>query len=124
MRRSLIGVLASGLLATCISAQRYYPVGALSSDTKMDTIRSDWYSRELEFLHEPSLWRESRRPEETVYRFLWLRAFHPPICVCLAIDSGSASITSKRVRFTARENPADRYEPEPHGLRENKLTYS
>jgi hypothetical protein len=105
MRRSLIGALASGLLTICMSAQRYYPVGALSSDTKMDTIRSDWYSQELRFLHEPSLWRESRRPKKTVYRFLWLRAFHPPICVCLAIHSDSASITFKEGAFHGAGEP-------------------
>jgi hypothetical protein len=105
MRKSLIGFLASALLANCISAQQYFPVGALSSDTKMDKIRSDWYSEELGFLHEPSLWRESRRHDETVYRFLWLRAFHAPVCVRLAIHSGPASITFKEGKFHGAGEP-------------------
>ena len=105
MQKSLIGLLASALLTTCISAQQYFPVGALSSDTKMDTIRSDWYSQELKFLHEPSLWPESRRAHETMYRFLWLRAFNAPICVCLIIHSDSASIIFKEGAFHGAGEP-------------------
>ena len=71
----------------------------------MDEISSDWYSQELRFLHEPPLWRESRRPDETVYRFLWLRAFHAPVCVCLNIHSGSASITFKQGKFHGAGKP-------------------
>jgi hypothetical protein len=96
MLKSLIGFLASTLMATCISAQQYFPPGALSLDAKMDTIRSDWYSQELRFLHEPSLWRDSRRSGDTAYRFLWLRAFHAPVCVCFTIHSGSASLIFKK----------------------------
>ena len=71
----------------------------------MDEISSDWYSQELRFLHEPPLWRESRRPNETVYRFLWLRAFHAPVCVCLNIHSDAASITFKESRFHGAGEP-------------------
>ena len=65
----------------------------------MDEIRSDLYSEELKIFHEPSVWQESRRPHNAVYRFLWLRAFHPPLCVRLDLRSDSALITSKEGQF-------------------------
>lgn len=88
-----------------MSAQRFFPVGALSTDRKMDEIRSDWYSEELTVLHEPSLWQESHRSHDTVYRFLWLRAFHPPLCVRLNIGSHMTSVTSKEGRFHGAAEP-------------------
>lgn len=105
MQKSLIVFLASTLMATCISAQQYFPHGALSSDTKMDRIRYDWYSQELRWLHEPSLWQHIQGSDETVYRFLWLRAFHAPACVSLTIHSGSASITFKEGAFHGAAQP-------------------
>jgi hypothetical protein len=82
-----------------MSAQQFFPVGALSSDRKIDEIRADLYSEELKVLHEPSVWQESRRSHDTVYRFVWLRAFHSPLCVRLEIRSDTASITSKEGQF-------------------------
>lgn len=99
MQKSFIALLAGPVLAARIFAQQYFPVGALSSDTKMAEIRSDWYSQELRFLHEPPLWRESHRPDEVVYRFLWLRAFHAPISVRLEIHGGNSSVTVKEGKF-------------------------
>jgi hypothetical protein len=99
MQNRLIGLLVSVLPATSISAQRAFPNGALSSNERWDEIRSDWYSEELRVLQEPSLWREARRADETVYRFLWLRAFHAPLCVCLRIHGGSAAITFKEGKY-------------------------
>lgn len=99
MLRFLVGLLSGALLAACMSAQQFFPIGALSSDKKMDQIRSDWYSEELKFLHEPSVWQESRRSHDTVYRFVWLRAFHPPLCVRLDLRSHPASIISKEGQF-------------------------
>lgn len=105
MQKLLIVFLASTLMATCISAQQYFPQGALSSDTKMDSIRSDWYSQELRWLHERPLWRNGQRSNETVYRFLWLGAFHPPISVCLTVHGGSASVAFKEGAFHGAGEP-------------------
>lgn len=70
----------------------------------MDEFRSEWYSQELSSLGEPSLLGESRS-HNVVYRFLWLRAFHGPVCVCLKIHDNSGSITFKEGRFHGAGEP-------------------
>lgn len=102
----LLNILLSlALLAGYMSAEQFFPVGALSTDRKMDEIRSDWYSEELKALHEPSVWQVSHRSHDAVYRFLWLRAFHPPLCVRLDIGDHTASITFKEGRFHGAGEP-------------------
>jgi hypothetical protein len=105
MQKLLVALLSSALLTTCMSAQQFFPIGALSINRKMDEIRSDWYSEELNVLHEPSIWQGSHRSHDTIYRFLWLRAFHPPLCVRLDIGSRTASITSKEGRYHGAGEP-------------------
>lgn len=47
---------------------------------------TDWYSKQLKALDEPSLWALSRSDSRAMaYRFLWLRSFHHPISVRLII---------------------------------------
>ena len=74
------------LVPATLYAQQYFPPGTLSRDGE--------YSRVLKALHEPSLWELSQRdPHAEVYRFFYLRSFHHPISVRLAVrPSGSGWI--------------------------------
>jgi hypothetical protein len=74
------------LVPAALFAQQYFPPGTLARDGE--------YSRFLKALHEPSLWELSQRdPHAEVYRFFWLRPFHHPISVRLAVrTSGSGWI--------------------------------
>jgi hypothetical protein len=62
---------------------KYFPDGVLSAVKRSDQFRSDWYSRQLQALKEPSLWELSKSKEEKSesYRFLWLRTFHHPVAI-------------------------------------------
>jgi hypothetical protein len=59
--------------------------------------QASWYSRQLKALDEPSLWQISQEKKNAViYRFLWLRTFHHPVAVRVAITpDGAATIFIK-----------------------------
>jgi len=61
-----------------VSDAAYYPSGAFDKVGRNDRFVSEWYSKHLSAMGEPSLQCVSRYP---VYRFLWLRTFHDPIAV-------------------------------------------
>lgn len=81
-----LGVLL--LSAVIGSAGEYFPV---------EVPGSDWYSKHLAAMREPSLWDLSRQDfGAEVYRFLWLRSFHHPISVRLTVrKDGTGLLTSK-----------------------------
>jgi hypothetical protein len=70
-------------VGVALGQTRYFPDGVLSADKRSDQFRSDWYSKQLEALREPSLWElsNSKGEERESYRFLWLRTFHHPVAV-------------------------------------------
>lgn len=61
-----------------VSDADYFASGAFSKKPRNDRFVSEWYSKHLSAMREPSLQCVSRCP---VYRFLWLRTFHRPIAV-------------------------------------------
>ena len=63
---------------TGVSNTAYFASGAFSDVPRNDRFVSEWYSKFLSTMGEPSLQCVSRYP---VYRFLWLRTFHRPIAV-------------------------------------------
>ena len=79
------------------SAGEYFPTGVLGDSPSQHLFRSDWYSKHLTAMLEPSLWDASRHDSAAeVYRFLWLRAFHHPISVRLTVrKDGTGLLTSK-----------------------------
>lgn len=80
--------------------QQYFPAGTLDD-------KSNWYPAHLKALHEPSLWELSQKdPHAEVYRFLWLRTFHHPISIRLAVrPDGSGRV------FAHSTNGKSGYEP-------------
>lgn len=84
-----------GLAAAPLSAQ-YFPAGVLGSTLSEDEFRTNWYSRNIKALHEPSLWEVSRQnPKAEVYRFLYVRTFDHPISIRLVVrKSGSGWINT------------------------------
>jgi hypothetical protein len=69
----------------------YFPPGSLDSNgTWRDSFHSDWYSKHLKAMDEPSLSDANGAPE-FAYRFLWLRSFHHPISVRIQ-RSGASTI--------------------------------
>jgi hypothetical protein len=66
----------------------YFPKGALADNL------ARWYSRELTIMGEPPLWSPDTpgQSKHEVYRFLWLRSFHPHVAIRAEKDSDGARI--------------------------------
>jgi hypothetical protein len=58
----------------------YFPTGVFSPDQRLDEISARSYSHRLAMFHEPSLDSLMDKDAE-VYRFLWLRSFHPAVVI-------------------------------------------
>jgi hypothetical protein len=82
--------------STCVLAQTaYFPKGAFD-DSATDQYMGDYYSGHLRNLDEPSLLRLSADAGMESYRFLWLRAFDPPIVIRLDVKAdGTGTVTAK-----------------------------
>jgi hypothetical protein len=88
------------VISLCGSAGRaqhqYFPPGALDSFPRSNQFLSDWYSKQLKALDEPSLWSLSKTQKEQAYRFLWLRTFHRPVAVRIEVNAdGTSRLTTK-----------------------------
>ncbi len=94
--RTLALLLLLGALSTAFAQDPYFPQGVLGDNPKDDSFRSDWYSKHLKALQEPSLFQESKRSSAESYRLVWLRTFHHPVVVRVDVHAnGSAELTAK-----------------------------
>ena len=78
---------------------QYFPDKVLHEIQALHDFKANWYSSHLESMNEASFFdlRQDRKIHS--YRFLWLRSFHKPICVCTEIISdGSAWLVSKMTK--------------------------
>src|ERR1017187_7041429 len=93
-------------IAAALGQEPYFPQGALEDNPQGDSFRSNWYSRHLKALGEPSLFQMAKNSKAESYRFVWLRTFHHPVIVRVDINAdGSAELTTKV------SNGAGGYEP-------------
>jgi hypothetical protein len=83
---------------------RFFPPGALSADRWRDDFLHRWYARELAALGEPPLYTRAGEAGAHVYRFLWLRSFHPSIVVRLEVHpDGRGTIVFRERGFQGRD---------------------
>ena len=59
---------------------------------KVDKFEYSWYSKALIALKEPSLYELSNNKKNRVYRFLYIRSFHPPISFRLEINKDNSGV--------------------------------
>lgn len=86
------------VLIACPAArgQAYFPPGVFETKADPTHFTEKWYSGELECMKEPSLWEWSKTQKSEVYRFLYLRTFHPQISIRLNANSdGTGTVTIK-----------------------------
>ena len=90
------------LLAIAITAftlpcpSQFFPKSSLDSNSRVDSFKAQWYSKQLEALREPSLFALAKDREAESYRFLWLRTFHHPVAVRLdRLQDGSWVLVTK-----------------------------
>ena len=85
-----------GLAMTLTAQTKFFPPGALSERKDLNQFVSDWYSKQLQGLEEPSLWELSKTQGSQSYRFLWLRTFHHPVAIRVDINAdGTSRLTTK-----------------------------
>ena len=95
-----------GVLGVAFAQEVYFPNGVLEDSAQGDSFRSNWYSKHLKALDEPSLFRKSKGSSAESYRFVWLRTFDHPVVVRVDIQAdGGAALTTKV------SNGAGGYEP-------------
>ena len=88
--------MSFGLAMTLTAQTKFFPPGALSERKDLDQFVSDWYTKQLQALEEPSPWELSKTPGTQAYRFLWLRTFHHPVAIRLEINAdGTSRLTTK-----------------------------
>lgn len=80
----------------------YFPLHAFSKDARNDRFVSEWYSKQLSAMGEPTLQCVSHYP---IYRFLWLRTFHRPIAVRVEERAGGLHL------FAVELDGSGGYEP-------------
>ena len=107
MRTRTFGLLLLlGTLGAALAQEPYFPRGVLDDDAQGDSFHSDWCSKHLRALSEPSLFQRSKGSSAESYRFVWLRTFHHPVIVRVDIQAdGGAELTTKV------SNGAGGYEP-------------
>jgi len=94
--RSILGFILSLGMVTAESPQMF-PPGSLGHDADWHNFRAVQLFGYLRLFNEASIWQASRKHAPgAVYRFMWLRSFHPAISVRLDIAAdGAAFLTTK-----------------------------
>lgn len=80
-----------------IPQEAYFPEGVLANNSWENEFRTNWYSRELRVLEEPSLFGMAKNYSWESYRFLWIRTFHHPIAIRLDIRADGIGILTTKV---------------------------
>ena len=60
---------------------------------KYDNFLQNWFSSSLYSLKEPIL--KDKTSSETLYRFLWLRSFHLPVCYSIKVFNNELYLNTK-----------------------------
>ena len=76
----------------------YFPERAFHQDERRDRFVSNWYTRYLSEMNEPSL-LTSHDDQNASYRFLWLRSFHPTVVVRLWSNGEKRMLSVKELKI-------------------------
>jgi hypothetical protein len=94
----------------------YFPKGSLDpSQSKVDGITRDWYSKYLRGMMEPSL-SCGERADGFAYRFLWLRSSHHPIAVRIEKSGSSVGLNAVELDGTGESAPGRIVKRTQHAL--------
>jgi hypothetical protein len=96
MHRFKIAVVLLALLPPVQAAAQFFPPRAFSEKPDLNQFVEAWYSRQLSAMDEPSVWKAAARKDAEIYRFTWLRTFHPPYAFRLEVRAdGTGSLVAK-----------------------------
>src|ERR1035441_3991568 len=92
--RSFLMIFVLASVAFAQHATPCFPRGSFNSNARWNAAEAKSMAYDLQLLGEPCLFPLRADPRAEVYRFLWLRTFHPPISVRLEIQvSGNGTVT-------------------------------
>jgi len=115
------------MIASCRKAAHVPDVPARSSDVAsprplisvkhVGELRSEWYSRQLAALEEPSLDPaiSPQSPKDSI-RFLWLRTFDPPVAIRIERNDNGATLFLKEADGKGGYSPGTLRRSERHQL--------
>jgi hypothetical protein len=96
MLRRIAVVIALGVLAAGPAATQFFPPRAFSDRPDLDGRTAAWYSRHLTAMEESSLLKAKERKNAEIYRFIWLRTFHPSFVFRLEVRAdGTGTLVAK-----------------------------
>ncbi len=81
------------------TASRYFPA-------RIDDFKQQWYSEHLSAMNETSIYNLAPQDGRCIFRFIWLRTFHHPMCVRLEHNKDG-----KTFLYGKELNGAGGYEP-------------
>lgn len=84
----------------------YLPKHAFYQDEKRDRFVSNWYTRYLHKMNEPSL-LVAAHDQSASYRFLWLRSFHPTVAVRVWSTGESRVLSVKELAREGQSQSSD-----------------
>jgi len=107
LKRYVVATLLFILSGVPSNAQSsYFPRGVFSPDTRLDRFVSNWYSKNLTALKEPSLFALRKTQPHDSYRFVWLRTFHHPVAIRIDLKAdGTGILTTKIANGAGGYNP-------------------
>lgn len=103
-----------GLLALCSTAAPQEPLGVSCDDVadgvfpalELSDLEKGWYGKHLEAAGEPDLCDRAEDLRE-VYRFTWLRTFHPPVIVRIERHDSSHRLVAKKLDGSGGYEPGE-----------------
>ena len=78
---------------------QYFPDKVFHEIQDLHDFKEKWYSYHLKAMNEPSLVELCQSRDIHSYRFLWLRSFNKPLCVCMKINSDGSAASSGKTRL-------------------------
>ncbi|HEV2290061.1 MAG TPA: hypothetical protein VGR81_14045 [Candidatus Acidoferrales bacterium] len=104
--------------APASSQQSYFPTDDFIGYRFDNSFTTEFYSRNLRALDEPSLWEVSQQDKQTVvYRFLWIRTFDHPVAVRVTIaPNNTGTVVVKMSDGFGEAGPGHLIKDESHTL--------
>ena len=88
------------------AAAQFFPPAKFSKKADAHEMKAAWYSRHLTAMEEPSLLKAADNKKIEIFRFIWLRTFHPPFVFRLHVRAdGSGSLTAKSASGSGGYDP-------------------
>ncbi len=88
------------------AAAQFFPPRVFSERADIQQFTDAWYSRHLSAMEEPPVWKAAEQKSSEIYRFIWLRTFHPPYAFRLIVRAdGTGTLIAKNASGAGGYDP-------------------